>query len=92
MQDEASSLLCTTSFLVFVSVVCYLTEYGLHTIMSARIAKYCLNWSSVSPGWALLVLQENVFREFLSYSDFLLEVVSVPTLLFPKPDLDVRWV
>lgn len=64
-------------FLSIFSAICYHTDYGLYTMMPARIAKYCLNWSSVSPGWVLLVFQENVFRESPSYSDFLLEVSSV---------------
>lgn len=58
--------------------------------MSAGIAKYYLTWSCVSLGWALVVLQGNVHREPPTYSDFLLEVLSVPVFsLFPKLDLDV---
>lgn len=77
IKDKISSLSYTTSFLAFVSAVWYHTEYDGHTITAARIAKYCLNWPSVSPDWARLGLQENMFRESPSYSDFLREVVSL---------------
>lgn len=77
IKDKTSSPSYTTSFLAFVFVVWYHTEYGRHSITPARIAKYCLNWPSVSSDWALLGLQENVFRESSSCSDFLLEVVSL---------------
>ena len=69
------------------------TEQLNWTVISAWIASYGLNQSSVFSGLGTVSVQESVFREH-SFSDLLLEVVSVPIffLLFPRVDLDVTWV